>query len=272
MTLRVRIRLTTGHPNLLDQMLLTSLSSMPTPECLPPKFCRWTNLRWANVLPNVVQHGNHAVLRAGSCPGTAVFGAVSCKQTFCRTIVQKQWAESPWPVPPCGVSPTLWTKSVSSSQGYGHVKAHHCTIVKFWLQSWWACAWIPPQPTHIRPLICSISIFVLLPLVPAMSKVLLSNELVAWVLRDFQRTVFQTSWQTHPMKGVDAMACYCTETYSVILSSVPGMPNNFGVRLPSTAWILSDVAFEFGNLKICELHCHALAFSCVVNGKAGPTV
>ena len=188
MTLRVRIRLTTGHPNLLDQMLLTSLSSIPTPECLPPKFCRGTNLRWANVLPNVVQHGNHAVPRAGSCPGTAVFGAVSCKQKFCRTIVQKQWAESPWPVPPCGVSPTLWTKSVSSSQGYGHVKAHHCIIVKLWPQSWWACAWIPPQPTHIRPLICSIWIFVLLPLIPAMSKVLLSNELVAWVLRDFQRT------------------------------------------------------------------------------------
>ena len=49
------------------------------------------------------------------------------------------------------------------------------------------------------------------------------------------------------MQGVDAMACYCTKKYAVILSSVPGMPNNSGVRLPSTAWIFSDVAFEFGS-------------------------
>ena len=44
LTVRVQIKLTTGHPNLLDQMLLTSSDSIPTPECLLPKFCRGTNL------------------------------------------------------------------------------------------------------------------------------------------------------------------------------------------------------------------------------------
>ena len=39
----------------------------------------------------------------------------------------------------------------------------------------------------------SISIFKLFPLVPAMSKVPLSNEMVAWALPDFQRTVFLAS-------------------------------------------------------------------------------
>ena len=53
-----------------------------------------------------------------------------------------------------------------------------------------------------RPLICSISIFERPPLVPAMSTVPLSNELVAWALHVFPQTVSQTSWQNHPMQGV----------------------------------------------------------------------
>ena len=97
------------------------------------KLClhkRGISLRWATVLLNVVQHGNHVVLLAGGCPGTAVFCAISCRQRFCRTIVQKQSGETPWPVPLRDVSPASWTKSVSSSMGYCHLKANHCINVK----------------------------------------------------------------------------------------------------------------------------------------------
>ena len=42
---RVRTQLTTELPNLLDQMLLTRLNSISTPECLLPGFYRGRNLR-----------------------------------------------------------------------------------------------------------------------------------------------------------------------------------------------------------------------------------
>ena len=110
----------------------------------------WTNLQWANIFLNVVQHRNYVVPVVGGYWSTAVLCAISCKQNFC---IQKQSAESTWSVPPLGVSPTLWTKSFYSSKGYGHVKTNHCINVKVWLQSWWKI-WIPPRPAHMRPLIC----------------------------------------------------------------------------------------------------------------------
>ena len=64
LTLRVQRRLTTGHPNLLDRVHLTRLRSIPSPECLPPRFHRNINSPSANVFTNVV----HVVLLAGRSP------------------------------------------------------------------------------------------------------------------------------------------------------------------------------------------------------------
>ena len=74
------------------------------------------------------------------------------------------------------------------------------------------------------------------------------------------------------MEGVGVAPCYCTKKYFAILSSVPGVPNISGAKLPSIAWIPFDVTVEFGSSKICEMHCHGLAFSFVVNCVTGPTV
>ncbi len=160
-------------------------------QCLLPGFYRGRNLRWANVAPIVVQHGNHVVLPAGGCPNTALFCAMSCKQIFYRTIVWKQSAERPWPV--LLVSPPLWTKSVCNSKGYGHLRAGHCINVKSWLQSWLQCAWTHPRPAHTRLPIWLISTFWLFPWVLAMSKVPLSNDLVAKAFPEFQWTIPQAS-------------------------------------------------------------------------------
>ena len=162
----------------------------------------WCWFHFSHLRPNGLPTGVQVQSQSQSC-------ATSCRQTFCRTIVRKQSAESLWPVLPLDVSPTSWTKSVSSSKGYGHLKADYCIGIEFRLQRWWRCAWRPPRPAPIRRLICAISIFFsqLLQWTLAVSGVPLSNDLVAKAFPGFQWAMFQALQQTNPMEGVDARAC-----------------------------------------------------------------
>ena len=177
----------------IHRWLLYTTSSRWSRQSFSQRFPTWKGFMPQYTVWRALAHGNHVVPLAGGCPNMALFCAISCKQKFCRTIVRMQSAESLWPVLLFDVSPASWTKSVSSSKEYGHLKANYYIVVEFWLQSWWGCAWTPLRPARIRPLICSISISQLLPWVPAMSRVPLSNDLVAKAFPGFQRTMFQAS-------------------------------------------------------------------------------
>ena len=59
------------------------------------------------------------------------------------------------------------------------------------------------------------------------------------------------------------------ENMFCIFSSVPGLPNTSGVGLSSSAYRPFNVIIEFDKLKICELHCHALAFNTRSLGNSG---
>ena len=91
--------------NFLQQMILKSRTSASTMECLPPGFyggISKNKLAVNKCFPDVVQNGNHVVLLAGGCHDAAGLCAKSCEQKLSkinRTRVQKQSAESLWPVP-----------------------------------------------------------------------------------------------------------------------------------------------------------------------------